>query len=323
MSIRFRRYGDPPFDVAFSYSAADAAWVEPDPSGAGYVARMHRLKVDPHRFDSVQTEQLSEHLSTICSRAKLSVVLMSENYSKLWKSSHIPDFYLPLPQMEKRQTLLFVTLDGTLPDFTHELYERNELRRRAPVVDLTSDTHETLARLMLDSLGLNRNLVFLSYRHIDAGAHAGKIHEGLVNQFHQSLVFFDHRSVEHDSDLQEEIEEHLERTKVLVVIVGERWLGASENGEKRLFQENDWVRREIRYGLNEEQVRVLLVLLNETERPLADQLPRDISGLSALKPIKLRSARWAEDLRYLAGRINDITKFPTTPAGQVAGLGPE
>jgi len=76
------------------------------------------------------------------------------------------------------------------------------------------------------------------------------------------------------------------------VLIGEGWLRVQDKyGRRRLDQADDWIRSEIRIGLQQENCRVIPVLVDDAELPdEKEALPENIAGLLALQRVQVRQA---------------------------------
>ena len=97
----------------------------------------------------------------------------------------------------------------------------------------------------------------------------------------------------------------LSRAAILIVLIGNRWLQvADEFGRRRLDQEHDWVRREIRMALQKQDCRVIPLLIDDTKLPDEIQaLPEDISALLTRQRFCLRQAHSTDDIEALNKEI--------------------
>ena len=103
-------------------------------------------------------------------------------------------------------------------------------------------------------------VIFINYRRTDAGWPANALAHGLIESFGPTRVFLDIRSVTAGDDFIASIEDHLRRAAVLLVLVAKDWLHVHDTfGRRRLDSHNDWVRREIRHALANDNCRVIPV----------------------------------------------------------------
>src|SRR6186997_2218583 len=92
--------------------------------------------------------------------------------------------------------------------------------------------------------------VVVSYRRSDASAMAGRICDHLKARYGANSVYMDIDNIPIGIDFREHIGSALSEAKVLVAIVGPKWLGQRRNGKSRIMQPDDPVRVEIEGALS-------------------------------------------------------------------------
>jgi len=139
------------------------------------------------------------------------------------------------------------------------------------------------------------NGVFISYRRNDAGPYARLLKVQLSQNLAGAPVFMDLDSIEAGIDFAEAIEAGLHSCRVLVALIGARWLTVSdEQGRRRLDNPDDYVRFEIRTAL-ERCVRVIPVLVDGATMPQRQRLPDDLAKLSRLNALQMSYERYEYD----------------------------
>jgi hypothetical protein len=150
-------------------------------------------------------------------------------------------------------------------------------------------------------------VIFINYRRTDAGWPADLIATTLKSRFGEGRVFQDVRDIADGDVFGSVLEEQFRKTAVLLVLVGQDWLRAQDEfGRRRLDQESDWVRREIREALEKPQCRVIPVLLGSATLPHQDEaLPADIAALLQRQQFRLRQGS-EQDIDALTASIEQI-----------------
>ncbi|MGZ5724850.1 MAG: toll/interleukin-1 receptor domain-containing protein [Caldimonas sp.] len=116
--------------------------------------------------------------------------------------------------------------------------------------------------------------IFLSYRRQDSQSAAGRLADRLTEHFSPARVFRDHDSIAAGDDFVESIRRSVESSTVLLVVLGPRWLGASDaSGRRRLDDAGDFVRLEIELALAA-GVAVVPVLVEDAAMPAATSCRR-------------------------------------------------
>ena len=108
------------------------------------------------------------------------------------------------------------------------------------------------------------------------------------------------------------IQRALAESKVVLVLIGPQWLENDQvTGAPRVFNEDDWVRLEIRTALNAQArgVSVIPILVRGANMPRDNLLPPDIRGLASLDPLRIRDQRTSytsEDIQELISKIDEL-----------------
>jgi hypothetical protein len=98
---------------------------------------------------------------------------------------------------------------------------------------------------------------FISYRREDSAGYAGRLFDRLVARLGRDHVFRDVEDIAPGDDFADSIRRRLIICDVLLVIIGPRWLTATDQkGRKRLEDSKDLVRTEIELGL-ERKIRII------------------------------------------------------------------
>src|SRR4051812_44291880 len=113
--------------------------------------------------------------------------------------------------------------------------------------------------------------VFVSYRREDTKHITEHITERLKRA--SFSVFKDIDSIKSGQDFRKELETALKKCEVLVVVIGNCWLGdVDESGQHRIQQNDDYVRYEVRAAL-ERGIVLIPVLVDAANLPPRDRLP--------------------------------------------------
>jgi hypothetical protein len=158
--------------------------------------------------------------------------------------------------------------------------------------------------------------VFINYRGDDSLTTAGLIDRELAARFGRDQVFLDSESIPLGTDFAEVLLERLRTCKVLLVVMGPRWLSLiNEAGERRIDDPTDWVRREIAESLARE-LRVIPVLLDGVKLPTEEELPGEIAGISRRQYVPLRRRHIGVDLADLVERLTTAEPELAKAAGR-------
>jgi len=80
-------------------------------------------------------------------------------------------------------------------------------------------------------------------------------------------------------DFREHIHQTIQRSNLVIVVIGPGWLGEQADGPRRIDDPNDFVHLEIAYALKA-QIPIIPVLVNNTQMPKPEKLPSAIRGLA-------------------------------------------
>jgi len=141
--------------------------------------------------------------------------------------------------------------------------------------------------------------IFISYRRSDTAGHAGRLYDHLKSYFGSDRVFFDVDTIPAGTDFAQKINNELDQSQVVLVLIGKGWLDVKDPaGNKRLDDPRDYVRIEVETALRK-SVMVIPVLLQGAEMPSARALPEALSDFSRRNAIRLDDDQWNSDFRML------------------------
>jgi hypothetical protein len=157
--------------------------------------------------------------------------------------------------------------------------------------------------------------VFINYRESDSRSYGALLYLALAHHFGSARVFLDSESIPAGADYAAELLSRVRRARVLLAVIGPRWLScAGVDGGRPLHDPADWVRRELVVAFDT-GVRVIPVLTDDAILPDERDLPTDIAALGRCQYRRLRSRDAMADLARL---IMDLA--PATPGGGAAAV---
>jgi hypothetical protein len=150
-----------------------------------------------------------------------------------------------------------------------------------------------------------QDVIFINYRRTDTGWSADLLATELERIFGEDRVFQDVEGIRAGDPFAVDLEEQLRHARVLIVLIGKGWLLAQDQyGRRRIDQEDDWVRREIRTCLQKTDCRVIPVLIDDAELPQERQaFPDDIADVIGRQRMSLRQANSAGDIEALVNEL--------------------
>lgn len=160
------------------------------------------------------------------------------------------------------------------------------------------------------------NNVFINYRRDDTGGMAVAIYQNLITHFPPETLFKDFNTIRPGYDFVESINQALAQCDVLLVLIGKSWLSAKdEDGNVRLFKDDDYVRMEIARCL-QKNIPVIPVLLDRVRMPAESELPEDLKPLRRRQSINIDNDGFEQDMERLVKAIREITGIPERFAAQ-------
>lgn len=153
---------------------------------------------------------------------------------------------------------------------------------------------------LLDSLEVERSAkekvkltraprIFISYRRADSADVTGRIYDRLREHFGKSAVFKDVDSIPPGVDFKEHLEKAVGKCQVFLVVIGDKWLEATEAKRRnRLHDPDDFVRIEIESALKR-NITIIPLLVRGASMPAEEKLPPSLRKLVYRNGISIRS----------------------------------
>lgn len=148
--------------------------------------------------------------------------------------------------------------------------------------------------------------IFVSYRREDSGPITRRLAEGLARTFGPNTVFIDTDTIRFAQNWKQQIDNALNESSIVVVVIGSRWLFLQDAyGRRRIDNENDWVAAEILAGIKNERT-VLPVLVSGAALPDAEALPDRLRPLLDSQAYKLNDEYWERDASYFIKGLEEL-----------------
>lgn len=80
-------------------------------------------------------------------------------------------------------------------------------------------------------------------------------------------------------DFREQIKQTIERSNLVIAVIGLRWLGEQSDSTRRIDDPTDFVRLEIQYALKQ-GIPIIPLLVDNAPMPKPERLPPEIEGLA-------------------------------------------
>jgi hypothetical protein len=112
-------------------------------------------------------------------------------------------------------------------------------------------------------------------------------------------------------DYRAHIDQSLKRCELLLAVIGDHWLGPGEVGARRIDDPSDLVRLEVSTALAQ-GIRVVPLLIDDTQMPSSEQLPEDLRSLKFRQAFRVDSGvDFHHHLTRLCDAISAATKTTT------------
>lgn len=153
--------------------------------------------------------------------------------------------------------------------------------------------------------------IFICYARSDTGDLAGRLADRLASKFGKGHVFYDIKSIATGQDYIDAIENTLSHCRVMIVLIGERWLneiakadteGASAGASGTAFR----VQQEIEAAFKND-ITIIPVLAGQAEMPAISRLPSSLRNLPRINAEEIRRTTFERDNESLIRRIREIT----------------
>jgi hypothetical protein len=153
--------------------------------------------------------------------------------------------------------------------------------------------------------GRSATRVFISYRTGDEPFGAALIDTALCARLGPDAVFRAPRSIPPGENFADAILGAVRESSVLLAVIGPRWLGATgRDGEPRLRNPGDWVRRELLAAFHS-GTRVVPVLLH-ANLPQEHELPPPLARLGSNQYLRLHHRYAPADLARLVDEVEGL-----------------
>ena len=133
-------------------------------------------------------------------------------------------------------------------------------------------------------------IIFISYRRQDSEIISGRIYDWLSREFGRGgEVFKDVNHIPPGVDFRKHLAEVVGTCRLLIAIIGDKWLNATdEESQRRLDHPDDFVRIEIEAAL-QRNIPVFPVLIANTVMPKKKDLPKSLEELAYRSALRLRN----------------------------------
>ncbi|MEU8763898.1 TIR domain-containing protein [Streptomyces sp. NPDC048659] len=143
--------------------------------------------------------------------------------------------------------------------------------------------------------------IFINYRTGDGNEIAALLYQSLTRRFGEDAAFFAGESIRAGQNFAHELLTHVRRSSVLLPVIGPDW-----SGDRRLHDEDDWVRTEIAEALRCGVPVIPVIRGRRTDRLDAADLPSELAELAELQSLRIDSASHDRDLREIGEAVAEL-----------------
>ena len=145
--------------------------------------------------------------------------------------------------------------------------------------------------------------MFISYRRSASSGHAGRFYDRLIAEFGADSVFLDVEKIPPGETFSSYLLAKIDECDIFLLMLGEGTLDRCSDPE-------DWVRREIAYALQHDDVAVVPVLQDGFKMPDPEKLPEDIRDITSRNAAFIFHQMFDESVAKIIDNINSW--FPET-----------
>ena len=203
----------------------------------------------------------------------------------------------PLANLMLRSRYPEVFKESTSSQATPNSTAQVVMERETPLLKSSSPTSNDMQAKLVSAMqpdnkpnvNTSSGHIFVSYRRSDSADIAGRVYDRLIGKFGRAPIFKDVDSIPLGLDFKEYLDQKVGECDVLLAIIGDRWLDASDStGKHRLDDPADFVRIEIQSAL-ERGIPVIPLLVRDAHMPREESLPSSLRKLVYRNGIPIRS----------------------------------
>ena len=162
--------------------------------------------------------------------------------------------------------------------------------------------------------------IFISYRRAESSAISGRIYDRLVAVFESKNVFMDVHAIPPGADFRGVLKEAASRCDVMLPLIGAQWATITDDdGKRRLFNADDFVRMEVEMALQRTSCTVIPVLLCGASMPAPGDLPDTLRELAFRNAVPVRDdPDFGHDMDNLLHAVEGCLRATSEPRGELS-----
>lgn len=142
--------------------------------------------------------------------------------------------------------------------------------------------------------------IFISYRRSASSGHAGRLYDRLIVEYGEDNVFLDVEGIPAGETFSSYLLAKIDEADIFLLMLGHGTLD-------RVTEDDDWVRREIAYAIQKDDITVVPVLQDGEPMPPPDTLPADIRAITSKNALFLYHQMFDESVSKIINSINAMS----------------
>ncbi|CAD5374890.1 TIR domain-containing protein [Rubrivivax sp. A210] len=162
--------------------------------------------------------------------------------------------------------------------------------------------------------------IFISYRRDDSAGYARALYDELARHFGADRVFIDVDDIAAGQAFADVIAQAVGQSRVVLVLIGPRWLGERPGQPPRLADAGDFVHREIA-GALAQGLTLVPLLLDGARMPEPALLPPPLRALASHNAMEISPTNYADAMQRLVARLRSLLGEAAAPPSNRRRLG--
>ena len=164
---------------------------------------------------------------------------------------------------------------------------------------------------------MQQSQVFISYRRDDTAGHARAVYDEPARHFGPERLFIDVDAIGACQAFDEVIAHAVGGSKVLLLMIGKRWLGEREGQPARITEAGDFAPMEVAAALAQ-RMRVIPMLLDGAAMPATAELPEALQPLVRRSALAIDNTCFAANMERLVSSSAGSSPAPSPARSRVA-----
>lgn len=162
--------------------------------------------------------------------------------------------------------------------------------------------------------------IFLSYRRADTAGTVGRLRDRLAAHFGQRSIFQDTAAITPGDHFPKTLARAISSSKIVLCVIGRKWLSKARGARPRIEDANDYVRRELETAITN-KISILPVLMNGASMPAETSLPPSIRSITQVQHIRIDDDTFDKDAASLIDvLISTLTEDAVASQNSVSEL---